>query len=645
MASRWFYKQKDGERGPVDSATLKELAQNGVLKPDTFIREDGSADWRPAGEAKGLFRSPPQQGTPAEQSPAASGGDSGLIQSSEALKYRCTNCNVTVTGDPIVSERGSTIECPVCANQIPAWPRPEEPGLIGQRTPHILTPQPLEPQELSKLLDKLATYSWDTPHVADVRFPSQVTVTRHSLVPIFRITHLIYVEERTAIYSKRQLQYSEQPVSTNAVITKPDPWEVPLAEYPYGRVRPPNSTSFTEVVPVPETGEYKKCGSCHAVGVVSCPGCGGSGKKKCARCEGRRLHKCRSCGGTGQERIPNTVQELATCSRCGGSGMKGAFAARMAKEMDRTLVCEACYGRGQRMQSVDRSYRVPCGGCSQTGQVRCQNCDSDGKVRCEQCDSKGKVKCKECDGNKFLYWWWAVERKIEQLKEELDPWWDKTHAKEVPDEATAVAGLLNDAGQARVVWKEGSPSASVLHRTASKALPKELVHQRLGHLKERSLSLDVPGKPTGHELVVETLCCASAFYLWQNAEEFCVWSCGGLNSVGTNANPLNRAVEQRLVQVREKWGEDGSSLSEADKQECVRAARISSDIAKKDTWLKETAAFSGLPPNLKSLADTEAWVIFGDATLKRSVGAVKEVASSIGKWLGGLWRGEKKGGS
>lgn len=69
MASRWFYKEKDGERGPVDSATLKELAQNGVLKPDDLIRKDGSADWRPASEAKGLFSPPTPNSSELQQEP------------------------------------------------------------------------------------------------------------------------------------------------------------------------------------------------------------------------------------------------------------------------------------------------------------------------------------------------------------------------------------------------------------------------------------------------------------------------------------------------------------------------------------------------------------------------------------------------
>jgi Tfp pilus assembly protein PilF len=586
----------------------------------------------------------PQQPIQAERLSAVRDNDGAVAQSSEYLKVRCTNCKVSVTGTPVSAERGPTIECPVCANRIPAWPRPEDAGLIGQRMQRIMTPQPLEPNELSTLLGKLATYCWEMPHVADIRFPSQAVVRSHSLVPIYRVTQLTYDEVRTAKHCKRQLQDCEQPLLIKTGITQPDPWKVTLAEFPYG-IDCTNSPSFTELVPVPDTEEHRKCHSCNAAGVVSCPSCEGYGKKPCSRCDGRRHHNCGTCGGSGQERVPNRVQELVTCSVCGGRGMKGAFAERMAKEMGRTLTCEGCWGRGLRMQSVDRSYRVPCGTCSQTGQVQCRKCDVEGKVQCEQCAGKGNIKCDECDGKQFLYWWWAVERSIEQLKDVLEPWWDNTQSTEVPDKRIAAAGFLNDAGQAVVVWKEGSPSPTVLHEAASNAVPKELVRQRLGHLIESVPNPRSSGKPTGYELIVETLCCASAFYSWGTDEEFCVWACGGASSLGANASPLTRGFEQLLMKVRENWGADGSSLTEAEKQQCIRTARFGLDIAKNDAWLKETAAFSGLPPNLKSLADTEAWVIFGQATLKRSVGTVKDVASSIGNWLGGLWGGGKKGGT
>jgi hypothetical protein len=69
MGSQWFYKQNDKEHGPVESAALKELARNGTLQPDALIRKDGSPDWRPAGESKGLFGSPPPNSSEVQQEP------------------------------------------------------------------------------------------------------------------------------------------------------------------------------------------------------------------------------------------------------------------------------------------------------------------------------------------------------------------------------------------------------------------------------------------------------------------------------------------------------------------------------------------------------------------------------------------------
>jgi len=78
MASLYFYKQNDQEYGPVDTATLKELAKTGSLHPDALIRKDGDSVWRPASEAASRFNTPlpPEAKSPGrgnEQTAAVSG--------------------------------------------------------------------------------------------------------------------------------------------------------------------------------------------------------------------------------------------------------------------------------------------------------------------------------------------------------------------------------------------------------------------------------------------------------------------------------------------------------------------------------------------------------------------------------------------
>ena len=54
--SNWFVKRgNQQEQGPVNSSSLKTMAQNGKLKPTDQVRQDGSDSWRDASTLKGLF--------------------------------------------------------------------------------------------------------------------------------------------------------------------------------------------------------------------------------------------------------------------------------------------------------------------------------------------------------------------------------------------------------------------------------------------------------------------------------------------------------------------------------------------------------------------------------------------------------------
>lgn len=61
--------------------------------------------------------------------------------------------------------------------------------------------------------------------------------------------------------------------------------------------------------------EKSTCGRCNGIGLISCPGCGGSGKPSinegkregfskivsCSGCNGRGKVRCGSCGGSGRK--------------------------------------------------------------------------------------------------------------------------------------------------------------------------------------------------------------------------------------------------------------------------------------------------------------------------------------------------------
>jgi len=54
MATQWFCQLKEGVRGPLTGAELKEKVREGEISGVTLIRKDNSK-WFPAKEVRGLF--------------------------------------------------------------------------------------------------------------------------------------------------------------------------------------------------------------------------------------------------------------------------------------------------------------------------------------------------------------------------------------------------------------------------------------------------------------------------------------------------------------------------------------------------------------------------------------------------------------
>lgn len=51
----WYYAQNNNKYGPVNSAQLRSLVENGQLQKTDLVWKDGMDDWRPAGKISGLF--------------------------------------------------------------------------------------------------------------------------------------------------------------------------------------------------------------------------------------------------------------------------------------------------------------------------------------------------------------------------------------------------------------------------------------------------------------------------------------------------------------------------------------------------------------------------------------------------------------
>lgn len=88
MASLYFYKRHDTEYGPVNAAALKELARSGGLQASDLLRKEGTVEWRPAGEAKGLFSTSPPE-------PVISSNNSDRPETAEGSDPATTTQNIS----------------------------------------------------------------------------------------------------------------------------------------------------------------------------------------------------------------------------------------------------------------------------------------------------------------------------------------------------------------------------------------------------------------------------------------------------------------------------------------------------------------------------------------------------------------------
>ena len=76
--NNWFYASPNGQTGPVDDETFRQLVATGEIGPDTLVWHSGMADWEPLrSAAPDLCATPPD--LPGEQS-----GDSGSVIGDDA---------------------------------------------------------------------------------------------------------------------------------------------------------------------------------------------------------------------------------------------------------------------------------------------------------------------------------------------------------------------------------------------------------------------------------------------------------------------------------------------------------------------------------------------------------------------------------
>lgn len=88
MAKVWYYRRGDEEVGPIDSATLRALAQRGELEQSDHVYREGLPDWVPAGRVKGLFNGKGKSGAESQDTAehAAEEGDAAAADVPDELR-------------------------------------------------------------------------------------------------------------------------------------------------------------------------------------------------------------------------------------------------------------------------------------------------------------------------------------------------------------------------------------------------------------------------------------------------------------------------------------------------------------------------------------------------------------------------------
>jgi hypothetical protein len=578
----------------------------------------------------------------AKNQKAASSGSGPVAPTGETLEARCTHCGVSVKGTPRPNARGKLLTCPVCSNQMPVWTEKTNwRKKIPERKPPLLAKEQATDGERGVLLDFLEQWCRKIPHISDTRFPSKITIVDSFTAPTFWVRVNVYWEQRHFRRVSRQLRGAETPQESNP-IERPDAWAVACTGYPFRGHFKTQSEALKETIDVPDTGEYEQCKQCDVNGQIQCKTCVGRGRLTCSKCDGTTKHNCPNCKGSGQVTVRNVAQELGTCRSCGGSGMKGALAASLAQETGRSAVCERCYGRGVCTQSVDRSYKEPCGNCKANGQVRCDVCGQDGKVPCGPCNATGKVACEGCGARRHVYSWWVVDREVTKVGKGDGPFWDQQDAELLQAEEGIRKAWDSPDNESLTVWQHDAAELKEVQTKGLEFLPEPL-HKGFRSVCTAASSPTQPSKRrVWHEAHVESMYCTGMTYTFFSSEQFKAWLCGNISSIETFPTPLTSQAEQRLKQAILKWGREGSKVQESNKKTVIRDVRVSNDIAKQDIWLQNAVKAAGVPEDLQQLANKEAWAVFTRAGVNKTVDTVKNAASAVGGWLGSLLGGKKK---
>ncbi|QDU44534.1 hypothetical protein Mal52_30170 [Symmachiella dynata] len=101
MAFEWYFQNNGKESGPVSPKTLLQLARDGYLNPDDFVRRNDMEKWQPARKVKGLTFPDGQPGVDA---------DSGHTKNSLPERSNSQKSAVRQLVESAVTESGKSVQ-------------------------------------------------------------------------------------------------------------------------------------------------------------------------------------------------------------------------------------------------------------------------------------------------------------------------------------------------------------------------------------------------------------------------------------------------------------------------------------------------------------------------------------------------------
>jgi hypothetical protein len=568
---------------------------------------------------------------------------SSTSQSSSVVAVTCTNCNVTYA--PNASSPLTHTACPICGNRQPyGWHKPQVPRPLSvDRTPTPI--RDATKQECAQVLAQLEWQAYNTPHVADGRFPRDITLLGSQAIPFVYVTATRHWERRWLDSASRP--YSAQFLPAQCTpISSIDPWTCEFA---------PRTTAgdkeYSDSRELPETFYVTPCQDCDGTAKRECSQCVGTGTHVCEVCRGSKKASCRNCNGTGTVVTYFTTHETVSCYECQGRGYfrdltgMGELAKRSGQRLSNT--CTRCSGRGQINELMRHPTTETCTLCCGLRTVQCTDCNEQGFAQCKQCSATGNVPCGNCDGKgKFLNYvevkrkcWTKVEHSgilwpadrfedgviRQQITDYLQPKRDTCDTSKWPlivDWLAPPATIKRSSSEAWI----GTPCEAFIcdHIARCDAPEPDGARVRLLGITAR------------HTLAV------GVSYMW-NEQAYTHWDIAhypvGQESVYTirNRTPLFDAAVSIAEEALKCW-----TMGKGD--EAATKLRFCIDIAKRDKRMEEYLTTVNIPGDLKSAADKKMWVVFGAATARRAKDGATAAVKSVSAWVGGLLKksaGEK----